>query len=325
MAVSYSVILPFMGQLRDRFCVYHEDRPLADKLALAAGVEGMAGVEMVYPSEITDAGVKDLLDRHGLVNSAVNVNIKSDPRWVKGALTNPDRDIRAEAVRWIAAGMDLAAELGSDLVTVCPLADGHDYPFEINYSAAWRRLIDGLTAAADHRADVRLSIEYKLSEPRAKVMVGNVGKALYACEKIGRDNVGVTLDVGHALYAGESSAESIALLADAGRLFLVHGNDNYRNWDWDLVPGTVNFFDLLEVSYTLKQVGYDGWLAFDVFPSRVDPVEAMNLSIRMTQLADSIVERIGEAKIEETIAAADPLATLELIRAAIAGQMNSGS
>jgi len=166
---------------------------------------------------------------------------------------------------------------------------------------------------------VRLSIEYKFSEPRSKVIIGNVGKALYACEKIGRGNVGVTLDVGHALYAGEASAESIALLADAGRLFLVHGNDNYRNWDWDLIPGTVNFFDLVEVSYMLQHVGYDGWLAFDVFPSRVDPVEAMNLSIRMTRLADAIVAKIGPARLEAAVAADDPLATLELLRAAMAG------
>jgi len=321
MAVSYSVILPFMGQLRDRFCLYHDDRSLADKLALAAGVEGMSGVEMVYPAEITDASeVRSLLQRHGLASSAVNVNIKSDTRWARGALTARDPAVRAEAVRWITAGMDLAAQLGSNLVTVCPLADGHDYQFETDYGAAWRHTIDGLKAAADHRADVRLSIEYKLSEPRAKVTIGNVGKALYACEKIGRDNVGVTLDVGHALYAGESSAESIALLADAGRLFLVHGNDNYRNWDWDLVPGTVNFFDLLEVSYALKQVRYDGWLAFDVFPARVDPVEAMNLSIRMTRLADAIVEKIGPAAIADAVAAGETLATLELFRAAMAGQ-----
>ncbi len=65
----------------------------------------------------------------------------------------------------------------------------------------------------------------------------------------------------------------IGLSADAGRLFLVHINDNYRNWDWDLMPGTVNFWDWLEIMLVLDEVGYDGWLVSDVYPARTDPVE----------------------------------------------------
>lgn len=59
---------------------------------------------------------------------------------------------------------------------------------------------------------------------------------------------------------------SVALLADAGKLFLVHGNDNYRHWDWDLIPGSINFWDLVESTYYLRKIGYEGWIAFDVFP-----------------------------------------------------------
>jgi len=315
MTFRYSLILAFMGQLKDRFSVYQQERALEEKVALAAKVEGVGGVEMVYPNEIPDTGlVKELLARYDLRLSAVNVNLKGDPRWHQGALTARDEGTRAEAVRWLQNGMDLAAETGSDLVTVCPLADGHDYPFETNYSIAWRSFIQGVRAAADHRPDVRLSLEYKKSEPRARVILDNVGKVLHACAQVDRPNVGATLDMGHALYAGESCAESVALLADADKLFLVHGNDNYRDWDWDLIPGYVNFWDLIESTYYLRNAKYDGWVSFDVFPSRLDPVRAMRACLRMYRFAETTVERIGRDRLDQAIEDGDVLETLALLQ-----------
>ncbi|MCC7208768.1 MAG: sugar phosphate isomerase/epimerase [Anaerolineae bacterium] len=314
MSFRYSVILGFMGQLQDRFSVYHEQRTLAQKMALVREITGVTGVEMVFPTELSDVAlVKDLLAQHDLTLSAVNVNIKGDPRWHQGALTARDRETRREAVRWLMRGMDIAAELGNGLVTVCPLADGHDYPFEVNYSAAWRNFVDGVREAADHRPDVRLSLEYKPSEPRARVVLGNASKCLYACMDVDRPNVGVTLDMGHALYAGESCAESVALIADAGRLFLVHGNDNYRNWDWDLIPGVVNFLDLVESTFYLLKTGYSGWVAFDVFPARLDPVRTMRSSLRMYQLVLDLIDRVGAEALAKSLEEEDVPATLELL------------
>jgi xylose isomerase len=315
MGVRYSIILGFMGQIKDRFSVYHEARGLAEKLDLVRQVDGVTGVEMVYPNEIEDVDlVREALAERDLRISAVNVNLKGDARWHRGALTATDAATRREAVRWIQTGMDLAADLGAGLVTMCPLADGHDYPFATDYRQSWRHLIEGLRAAADHRPDVRLSLEYKPSEPRARVILSTVGKSLYACAQVDRPNVGVTLDVGHALYAGESFAESVELLADAGKLFLAHGNDNDRGWDWDLIPGSVNFWDLIEGTYALNKVGYDGWHAFDVFPARLDPVAAMRASLRMCALAESLVAAVGQGRLADAIERGDPVAALALFQ-----------
>jgi xylose isomerase len=314
MTMQYSVILGFMGQLKDRFAFYHQERTLDEKIACVSQVQGVTGVEITYPNELQDVSLaKALLAKHHLSVSAVNVNIKADPRWHQGALTSRDKATRAEAVQWIQQGMDAAAILGSNLVTVAPLADGHDYPFEVDYGSAWRWFVEGMRAAADHRPDVRLSMEYKASEPRARVVLGNVGKALYACAEIDRPNVGVTLDMGHALYTGESFAESVALLADAGKLFLLHGNDNYRNADWDLIPGFVNLWDLIEGTFYVNKAKYDGWLAFDVFPARLDPVETMRASFRMFQLAERMLEQIGQDRLESSIATKDVIQTMALL------------
>jgi xylose isomerase len=300
--VQYSVILAFMGQMKDRFATYQQPRDLAEKLELASRVEGIRGIEPIYPSDfqgMTPQGFKELLADNGLAVSSVNVNVKSESKFHLGALTANDPGIRAEAVHYLKTGMDWAADLGVNLVTVCPLSDGHDYPFEIDYNQAWRRLVDCLGEAAAYRPEVRLSIEYKQSEPRARVIVPNAGVVLYLCEQIGLDNVGLTVDIGHALYVGETPAQALSLTAIAGRLFLVHINDNYRNWDWDLMPGTVNYWDWLESLLVLDQVGYDGWLVSDVFPARTDPVRTLSACYRTIQYAEKLLDKFGRERLCE--------------------------
>jgi xylose isomerase len=320
MGFRYSIVLNLLGQLKDRFSVYQQVRTLEEKLAIACSVEGVTGVEMVFPDELADIELtRDLLAKHNLRLSSVNVNLKGDPRWHQGALTASDGATRAEAVRWIVRGMEIAADLGSNLVTMCPLADGHDYPFEIDFNTPWNHFIQGVQSAADSHPDVRLSLEYKASEPRAQVIIGTVGKTLYACDQIDRANVGVTLDTGHALFAGEHAAQSAALLSQARKLFLVHGNDNYRNWDWDMVPGSVNFWDFLESTFYLMR-DYDGWIAFDVSPSRFDPAQVMQCSVRMFRVAEAMVTQVGPEQIERSIVEG-PMASMGLFLTFLEGRL----
>ncbi|RME78407.1 MAG: sugar phosphate isomerase/epimerase [Chloroflexi bacterium] len=328
MNIRYSVILGFLGQLNDRFSSYHSPRTLPEKLALVGQIDGATGIEAVYPPDFKGfsySEYRDLLAKHNLSVSSVNVNLKGEARFHRGALTSPDPGIRAEAVQYLKAGMDWAAEVGANLVTVCPLADGHDYPFEIDYGQAWKWMVDCLGEAAQYRPDVRLSIEYKQSEPRARVIVPNAGVVLYLCEQIGLDNVGLTLDTGHALYITETPAQMISLAAQAGRLFLVHINDNYRNWDWDLIPGTVNFWDWLETLLVLDEVGYDGWLVSDVFPSRTDPVETLSASYRAILYAEKLLDNFGRDRLRQMVRQRDVIRVFDALQEMMVGTAGQAS
>jgi xylose isomerase len=323
MSIRYSIILAFMGEMKDRFAIYQEPRGLAEKLALASRIEGARGVEPIYPLDfqgVNPETFRQLLAENDLEVSSVNVDLKSEPKFHLGALTAKDPGIRAEAVQYLKAGMDWAAELGVNLITVCPLSDGHDYPFEINYGQAWRWLVECLAEAAEYRTEVRLSVEYKQSEPRARVIVPNAGVVLYLCEQIGLDNVGLTLDTGHALYVGETPAQMISLAASANRLFLVHINDNYRNWDWDLMPGTVNYWDWLETLLVLDEVGYDSWLVSDVFPARTDPIETLSASYRSIQYAEKLLDKFGREKLREMIRQRDVIQVFDELQKVILGE-----
>jgi xylose isomerase len=298
MKIKYSVITGFLGRLQDRFTSYQTERKLEEKIKLASTIDNAEGVELVYPEDFENPSItKNLLDEYQLSASAVNVNLKSESRWARGSLCSPFPEIQREAIESLRKAMDLALDLKCNLITVAFLNDGHDYPFQLNYLHAWESLVGGIREATDYQPTVKLGLEYKLSEPTAYGILGTVGKALYLCEKVDRDNIGITMDVGHSLCAGENASESVSLLSSAERLFYLHFNDNYRNWDWDLIPGVVNLWNYLELFFYLREYNYTGWVALDVFPKSLDPLETFNVSIQFMRNLERISKKIDPSVI----------------------------
>ena len=310
-----SVILGFLGRLNDRFSSYGENFDIAGKFNVASKIEGLRGLELVYPADFVDPVLTlKLLKDHGLEVSTVNVNIKGEAKFHHGALTSRDPGIRKQAVEYMQRGIDLAAETGCGMITMCPLADGYDYSFDLDHAQAWRWFLDGVGEAVAYRPETKVSLEYKQSEPRHKVILPNAGTALAACLQVGLPNVGVTMDMGHALQAGESSAQAASLLAQAGRLFLIHVNDNYRNWDWDMIPGSVNPWDMVELIFFLKKLGYQGWMTSDVAPFRTDPVKTFTATYRSLLWAEAMVEKVGCDELERILREGDSIDALAALQ-----------
>ncbi len=296
MKLEYSVISGFLGKLQDRFTDYQTTRSLEEKFELASKIKGLRGMEVIYPSDFGDLDrLKSLIEQYGLGVSAVNVNLKAESRWAYGSLTSTSEKTRREAEESLKQAMDLTSQLGCDLVTVALLNDGHDYSFQVNYQEAWKSLIEAMKRVADYRSDIKVSLEYKMSEPVVHTIIGTVGKSLHFCHEVDRKNVGITLDVGHALQAGENPAESVSLLIDKDKLFCLHVNDNFRNWDWDLIPGFVNFWDYLELLFYLREYDYQGWITMDIFPKSLDPVEVFTTSIEFMRNIEHLLKNIDSS------------------------------
>jgi len=298
----HSVMVPLMGRQADRFHEYQPAKDLVERLEMTKRVEGVDGIEVVYPSDFRDLKEAIRLIRDsGLPVSAVNLNVKSAKKWQTGSFTATDPQLRADATSDLKVVMDLAAELDAWMVTCCPLIDGHNYCFQADYTKQWQWLQEGIAEAARHRQDVKISLEYKLNESRNYVILGDMGRTLYLCERIGLPHVGVTMDVGHALVAKETPAAMVALAAEADRLFYVHLNDNGREWDWDMLPGSVNLWDLVETLFYLDRLGWEGWLAYDVLTRDGDPVQTMDATISIVKAAEALVDKLGRNKLEELI------------------------
>ena len=297
--LRFSANAGFYGLRRDRFTQYQPARSLEERISLIARTEGIKGVELKYPADFADLNlVQTLLADHDLTLVAVNVDIKDAQHFLHGALSAPDPAARGYAVKLLQEGMDIAAELGANLVTTCPLADGYDYPFQLDFSATWGRFIDSAYAVAAHRSDVRFCLEYQPHEPHAHILLNNVGKVLHVCASVGLPNMGANLDVGHSFAALEAPAEAAALLASQNRLFYIHTNDNTGDGgDWDMLSGTVHFWHWLELLFTLYRLAYDGWLGGDIVPKQMHPLAAYSTNTRMVQRMAALLEQIGTEKI----------------------------
>lgn len=293
---KYGVGLWIFGELTDRFSTYKPSKSLEDKFTEVAKVNNLKGVEMIYPAEFRYEEidrVKILLKEHNLEVSGILVDLFTDPKWIYGSLTSKDEKIRKEAVEVAIQSIDVVKELGGNTISLWLGHDGYDYPFQVDYSRKWNMLVENIREIASHDVNVKIGIEYKLKEPRTHIFIGTVGKALVLVNEVGLKNVGVTFDVGHALYANESPAESICLLNRYGKLFHVHFNDNYRDWDHDMIVGSVNLWDTLESIYWLKRINYNGWIALDLYPYRENVAKSCERSIENIELMLRLIDKIG--------------------------------
>jgi xylose isomerase len=303
----------------DRFHEYQPARPLTERLEMVRRIEGADGIEVTYPAEFArPAEALRLIRESGFAVSAVNVNIKGEAKWRHGSFTSSDPAVRAEAVQYVKTGMDLAAELGANKVHCCPLIDGHNYPFQVDYAAQWLWLMEGIREAGEHRPDVQLCLEYKPQEARNYCILGDMGRALHLCDQVGLANVGVTMDVGHALVAKETPAAMVCLAAQAGRLFYVHFNDNAREWDWDMIPASVNLWDVIETLYYLDRLDWQGWFSYDVFNRDGDTLATHQAVLRVMRSAERMLDKLGREKLGALIQAGDPAQAMEYLMATLA-------
>jgi xylose isomerase len=312
--MKQAIICPFFGKLRDRFCEYGADLTVTERLERIAAVPGVEGVEIVYPQELRDlTQVKETLARLKLGVAAVNVNIKSDPEFVRGALGSPDPAVRRQAVDYLKRGKEAALALGAERITCCPLSDGFDYPFQDHYGAQWERMVDAVAEAAQHLPQITLCLEYKPFETRVHGLLTSAAKTILLCEAAG-GNLGVTIDIGHSTFGGEAPADSLMLVAASGLPFYVHTNDNNGKLDWDLLAGASNVWEFLEFLFYLKELGYNGWITADVAPYRQDAAEIFALNARFTAQLWNWLDHVDRAAIREYLRRDDFISVRKMLQ-----------
>ena len=211
----------------------------------------------------------------------------------------------------------MAVELGCDLINLWPGQDGYDYPLAADYIEERQWLIEGIREIAKHaRAKgVRIALEYKMKEPRTHSYLARACDTLLVAQAAEMDNVGVTIDTGHAFLAYENVGEAVALLKMHGdRLFHMHFNDNYTSWDDDMIVGSIHLVDYFEMLYWLEKTDFGGWYSIDEYPYREDGYRSIRNSVLFLQRMHALLAKAGMAAVERLIRRRDPVATSEFIR-----------
>lgn len=286
------------------------------RMRQAASVQGLNGIELNFRGLVTEENapaIKALMAEVGLACVNVSMNVWGDGKWGLGSLSSPDPAIRKDAAELIIQGMRTTKVLGGSLVSLWPGQDGFDYPFEANYGDRVDWFVGGVQTCADAVPDVRICIEYKPKEPRTHSLVDNAARTMWLLGKIARPNVGALLDVGHGLYAGENVAQSAVLLQREGWLDLLHFNDNYGEWDWDMIPGTLRFWEMLELIFWLREVKFQGWYSIDIISPRANPIESVQQSVNNIRRMYSLVERFDREAILANLSGFNPIANMKLL------------
>lgn len=318
--IKFSTVLGNFGNQPDRFVSsgYKDNKTLEEMFADAARISDLSGLELVgtwHLNEQNKDQVKELKNKYNFEIPIVVVDTFAQKRWGRGSFSSTDKELRKQAVEEVKKYMDIAVELDCHMIDIWPGQDGYDYSFQADYIKDLKYLIDGIAECARHRSDVKIGLEYKPKEPRTHCYVSSVSKTLYLIDKIGKDNVGVVLDVGHALYAYENMAESVALCNMYGKkLFHLHLNDNYRLWDDDMMVGSVHLQEYLELIYWLKRTGYDSWYSLDIFPYREDGIGSAKESINWLKEMIKAVDSVPDEEVEKTISEGDAVKSLALLR-----------
>ncbi|WBU37924.1 sugar phosphate isomerase/epimerase family protein [Homoserinibacter sp. YIM 151385] len=267
----------------DRYATdgYGEPRSILDAIRLAGTVRDLSVVDLNWPffgGDFSNEQVGAALDEAGLSVIGITPEIYTR-QFAKGSFTNPDPGVRELAHELITDAADVVRHFGADYVKLWPGQDGWDYPFQVDHGALWKQSLDGVGRLASENPDLKFVIEYKPREPRVHMSFDSVSRTLLGIERIGLPNVGILLDFGHALFGGESPADSAQLAIDYGRLFGMDVNDNLRSWDDDMIAGSVHPIELFEFFWTLEKNDWKGVWQLDQFPFREDSVEAADFAI----------------------------------------------
>lgn len=318
---KYSAGLWALGGASDRYVPKgYGDKAstLKGVIEIAGSIDGIDGVEIMSSrvEGVNTSDFKGWLADNKLALTSVLANTFGDKKFKLGSITHTDKKIRTEALDICKRTVDLAVDTGCPAVCLWLGSDGFDYSFQVDYVKHWNTLKESIIEIANYNKDMKICLEYKLKEPRKYMSIGAVGKSLYLARECG-DNVGVVIDFGHSLMAKEKPAESVALLSMHNKMFNVHMNDAYGDWDDDMVAGSVHIQESLEFLYYLDIMKYDGWIGLDIFPFRMDGRTAADLCVKNLKSLENILDRIDKIKLKNALESLDAGNSQTVIRDAI--------
>jgi xylose isomerase len=316
---KYSVFLGNVGTSFDRHCPKYQDKKFSirELFERVASIDKMKGVDLAAHPDIVENRdvVEEMVSKTGLKVVSVVVDLFAQPRWKQGSLSSTSAEIREEAVEETKKVMDMAEDLGCDFITIWPGQDGYDYMFQADYIRERTWFAEGIKSACRYKSNICIALEYKLREPRTHNYINTVGNTILTVLEVGEPNCGIAIDTGHAYFAYENSAESVALIKKwGGNLMHVHINDNFSGADDDLIVGSNRTLEYLEFLFWLRKTDYNGWFTMDQFPYREDGRDAVQESIYWLDAFESIIDNADMNEIEEIIAKKDAVLANKMAR-----------
>ncbi|MCA1808296.1 MAG: TIM barrel protein [Kiritimatiellia bacterium] len=188
------------------------------------------------------AQVRRALDRAGLQAEFVAPRLWEDPRTIDGGYTSNDPKCRRYALDRSRRCVDIAQELGTDLIVLWLAREGTYIREAKDSCAIVGRLAEALNCMLEHDPKIRIAIEPKPNEPMDHTYIPTTGHALalarLCCDP---ERVGINIESAHAILAGLDPSDEMGFALAFDKLWTVHLNDqNGLKFDQDKSFGSVD-------------------------------------------------------------------------------------
>jgi xylose isomerase len=222
--------------------------------------DAVPGMNDKSPSKIVAEAkaLKSVLHAHGLVAEFVAPRLWEDARTIDGGFTSNDPACRAYARDRFKRSIDIAAELGTELIVLWLAREG-TYIREAKDSAwAVDQIVDTLNEMLTYHPTIRVAIEPKPNEPMDQTYIPTTGHALALAQRtVAPDRIGVNIESAHAILAGLDPSDEMGFALSFGKLWSVHLNDqNGLKFDQDKAFGSVDLRWAFNQVRILDRYGY---------------------------------------------------------------------
>ena len=254
--------------------------------------------------------VKALLDKYGLAAEFVAPRLWMDPHTADGGFTSTSEKDREFAMWRAYRSIDIARELGCDLIVLWLAREGTLCAESKSAVTATKQLVEAINNMLRYDDTIRICIEPKPNEPIDRSFCGTIGHVMaVSAATIDPKRVGGNLESAHAVLAGLDPANEIGFALAFDKLFTVHLNDqNGIRYDEDKSFGVENLRQSFNQVKLLVENRFweKGYVGLDVKAMRTtsdeDSYEHLKNSLEIFKVLEEKVDRYDYALAERLIA-----------------------
>jgi xylose isomerase len=259
-------------------------------------------MESLTPAQIRAEAraMKQKLTDNGLVAEFVAPRLWENPMTIDGGYTANDPKCRAYAIDRSKKAIDIAVELGTDLIVLWLAREGTYLRESKDVVAMTGHLLEAINTMLEYHSHIRIAIEPKPNEPMDMAFIPTMGHGLaLASQTSDPARVGVLMESAHAILANLDPTDEISFALAFDKLWSVHLNDqNSLKYDQDRAFGAINLRQAFNQVRVLDENNYwqVGMVGMDVKALRTQPAElatrhlsnSLNLFLRLVALSRSL-------------------------------------
>jgi xylose isomerase len=259
-------------------------------------------MDTLSPAQIRDQAraLRRRLADNGLMTEFVAPRLWEHPMTIDGAFTSNSAQARAYAIERAKKAVDIANELGTNLMVLWLAREGTYLREAKDVVQATHRLLEAINTLLEYDPSLRIAIEPKPNEPMDVAFIPTIGHALaLGFQAKDPSRVGVLTESAHVVLAGLDPADDIGFAMAFGKLWSVHLNDqNGPKYDQDRSFGSVNLRRAFNQVRVMDENRFwdVGMVGLDVKAIRAQPAElatkhlsnSMRLFLRLVELSRSL-------------------------------------